>query len=1025
MSSEASPPVGTASRGAGAQVSFERLEYGKLCKSQDGPIEPGVESYPLATSSGFSPLIEPLCRPWLVGVGAEIVANASHGTVLRCVRMQGRPVPLFCRLRQRPEGGEGAEGRRFWLGRYIYAGTVDPLTGFTALAEFPLRGITVRQTRTPWTPIVVPRNPRPEPDPRFTPILQTALEHILSGIPVGISGEPDEIAFFRWASLLWHLLPPALQPVFSAGWAVTPEVAQALSLSWSPVRSPAVAIVDLERATWTPPQRVELIQPAGEIRTRLFQDDLLVPGRMYLRESFEWSGGRARLDDASPRLDHLHGFDFGIRGAAEEPASVVDARSPWAWDRFRRPGARSLDHARLRLAQHWLATGKGEPAALCLSTKDYFFPDSRSHLLALSLKALENPEHRPRADQVVWRSLAQDPASREALDRYQLAERESSRARLFRALAGEDLQKILEALARAQELEGAVDLPPAAMDRLWEALAASLSDPALLGFHRTLLRDAEVAEPYRSWAAESSPALAVLLGTDQDLSSFIALDRLGKISEHPVIASMQRLLTSNPPTAGDVQVLGALAPQVIEQLIGRLFSLWRATRDETGKDNTKSRREWLCDWLQAVGPLETEDPLLALLSPAQGKVPLQREQRAVLAEEILLDHVPPMLQPQVAALALAEWRHLYEDYEAKGAERAGWSALFRYWTPATVLGLVGEGKLDFCTTPPEILALVEELSLPSPFLERRIQAHLKRAKNSRLHEEVSSLLWQLCARAIEYPGSPLIPDLCRGLIRGKLPAGQPVPPSESVLKEAARFARQNLTALPADLWDRLLQGWQILFVLDAAPQADVAPTKEQLEALFPFRSWLKEHLKSKEIHACRKERFEIATFSFHQVSYRPELWRPEYQESFLWAAFKAVPLSCQGSLGQALDAYNEAGEKGFVTHAISYFKHSSYKNLNPHDQKEVIARLARAVIEPLMRAGGLDPAYAADRLIEAASRDRSQGRIQFRETADRAVELRPDGESIVVASWFRDLLSEICSKRAEDKLLAVISRGRV
>ena len=45
-----------------AEVAFERLEYGKLCTSHDGPIEPGVESYPLATSPGGAPRKRHLAR---------------------------------------------------------------------------------------------------------------------------------------------------------------------------------------------------------------------------------------------------------------------------------------------------------------------------------------------------------------------------------------------------------------------------------------------------------------------------------------------------------------------------------------------------------------------------------------------------------------------------------------------------------------------------------------------------------------------------------------------------------------------------------------------------------------------------------------------------------------------------------------------------------------------------------------------------------------------------------------------------
>ena len=1015
--------------GGAAPVSFERLEYGKLCTTHDGPIEPGVESYPLAASPGFSPLVEPFCRPWLAGIGADMVPGTLHGTILRCVRLQGRPVPLFCRLRQRPEGGEAAEGRRFWLGRYIYAGTVDPWTGFKALEERPLRGITAQEARAKqWAPIAVPRSPRPEADPLFAPLLQRALEHVLSGIPAGVLQAPDEESFFRWASLLWYLLPPALQPVFSAGWAVTPEVAQALHFSWSPTRSPAVALADVDRGTWTPPERVEQITPNGEVRSRAFHDDLLSPGKMFLRMSFAWEEGRPRLAGAVPRLDHLAGFDFGIRGADTEPAWVVDARSAWSFDRFRRPGLRSLDHARLQIVERWLVgVPTGDPASLFLSTRDYFYPDSRRRLLELGLGALETPALWQRADQIVWRSLADDDACDALLNQLPLPEREASRVRLFQVLARRDQSQMFAALAKAQELGGAGNLPEPVRGRLDEELARSLDDPALLDSHRHLLASGKLVEPYRGWAEASAVRLAVMLFTAPEPVSHVLWNRLCRLKNDPVIESMRHLQKGDPPTDRDVRALGSLSPELAEKLAERLHALWKL-RDL----DTRKRRNSLCPWMQAAGALHTEDPLIALLAPSAPSAPsadiarIPPEKRDTLAEEIRRDYVPSALQARVAALALREWVHFYGYHHDDGNRNPGWIALFKQWPAEAVPALAdaAPGTAARLEVDPEVRDALALLSLPSSFLDTRIEVHLQRRKDFKLHGEVSRLLWQLCARAIQHPGGIWISDICRGLIHGELPRGEPTPPEEAKLEAAVSLASPHLESLPPGLWEKATQGWQIRFLLEVCPRADLRPTTEQLMALLELRTWLKKHLDGNGIHPAREKLFDIASRPFHGSLYKETEWRPEYTESPLWAAFRRVPLLLQGDLRKALETYS-AGEshfsKGIVLKAIEYFRETNFQDLEAPERQKILEKLAKAAIAPLMRDGGLYPSDAARLIAGGNWNPRKPGDLQFHEDAYNAVDAAKDG-GIVVAGWFKPLLVLIWQRQCQDEMARAIHK---
>src|SRR6185369_16909750 len=160
-------PISGAS--AGEPLVFERLEYGKLCTSLDGPILAGVESYPLAISPGFEKSVADFCRPWKLGTGQEVVPGAPHATVLRCMlNSSGAAHQVFFRIRQRSEDGEGTRGRRFWRARYLWCreGAASPLSGFEALEALGpyLRGMTLEEARQPCQSMRWPQASFPEPD---------------------------------------------------------------------------------------------------------------------------------------------------------------------------------------------------------------------------------------------------------------------------------------------------------------------------------------------------------------------------------------------------------------------------------------------------------------------------------------------------------------------------------------------------------------------------------------------------------------------------------------------------------------------------------------------------------------------------------------------------------------------------------------------------------------------------------------------------------------------------------------------
>src|SRR4051812_16844698 len=102
----------------------ERLEYGKICVSPEGPIEELAEHRRLGTSQNFPQEILSLCDPSVIGITSgpfdklpeppsnptdkEFDYQRRHGTLLRPVILHNRgSVALLCRIRSRPEDGEG------------------------------------------------------------------------------------------------------------------------------------------------------------------------------------------------------------------------------------------------------------------------------------------------------------------------------------------------------------------------------------------------------------------------------------------------------------------------------------------------------------------------------------------------------------------------------------------------------------------------------------------------------------------------------------------------------------------------------------------------------------------------------------------------------------------------------------------------------------------------------------------------------------------------------------------------------
>lgn len=1010
------------------RVSFERIEYGKLCTSPDGPILPGVEAYPLVRSRTFPPAVEKLCRPWIAGIGPEMLARSPHGTVLRGVRAGGRLSTLACRLRRRPESGEGGGGRRYWLGRYLCspAAPADPLTCFRALAE-PLRGITPAEARVPGRLLTLSPAGRPEVDETARRFLEQALVFAMSGLPVGVTALQEE-TFFLWAAALWHLLPAPLRPLLSVGWEVHPEQTRGLSLSTSTQFHPTVAVFDPREERWTHPERVieEPEQDRGEPRTAPFTQAHLVPGLMYAREAFRWTGGRPVL--ASPDLEFLAGFDYGLGGSAPTAGEVVDLRSPWCRERLRHAGLRCLDHARLQQLEAWLRDGRtAEPEGLAISTAKYFFPDAKQRLLTVGLAAQAEPALRDKGDRILWASLLED---REIAERLPSGPRHA-RARLLRALAFRDLRGVFQNLIDGDPAALA-ELPTVVQEWLESALESSLETGlAALPYHQQILTGAEIPEPYSRWAILRAAGVAVLLGTSGVPETVPALERLDALSLHSLATVFVYLLSQESPGPDGVIWLRSLEARDLERCRKGLLHLWEQPEVERA-----AHRERLVPWLQATGPFETADPLLQILFQGLPSEP-SASWLARLAREIVEGGVPSSLEPAVAAIALRWWRFFSPSYRA-GLEP--WRRIVRHWPDEHLLGLAGwlPPSRSVPTIPPP-----RQIELDGGGLEILIRSfvntYAQQQKAPRdLLARAAALLWNACrdSHPAAAAGAESV-QLCLDLLQHQVPNHQPVKEARQAVVTLSSLARDE--DIPwADLWTATAHGWQMLFLLDCAPWVDFEPSVEQLSALILYRKHLQQHLKSKEIHPTRRARFLVASWNFQEAPYsnRREHWRDEFSETPLWAAFRHVPHSRQGSLATAVNAYSGGdGDDDLrtldfrrVKLALAYLgPYEKLQSTNPNVAYAAARKVAEEIVAPLLRERHLEQEQLETLLRPPGRRTPTRrffGRSPSLRLATRSTTtpVSVAGHEIVVAPWFHDLIEKLQDFDCVEHLIAEVNR---
>lgn len=907
-----------------APACLERLEFGKFCVHPGGPVEKNRDRIPieysqLGRSAGFPDELIAFCHPKSIGIseGDEPLPPGSpHGTVLRPVFLVKAQTlqRVFYRVRMRAEEGtdhrgRDKTGRRYTMARYLVAGDnhIDPLMLFNAMHSVPLQGITRKEASDISALTALPAELKL--DGLVEAFLSEAVIYVLSGIPLGITEEISEAAFFSCVTALWRALPPALRSHLSAGWSVGNSYSGKFALTHTAQRAADVALFSPSALTWSHPDYVttwdEKYQP---VRSSFFEERL-EPGRLYVQHIFgkenrHWSVNLSLPPDKVSKL------------IGELPPLKLQELPDWH-DRitigaFRYPGIKVRDQTAFSVLEQWLKTGKGEDHPLLfLDARSFTYQSTRLGALDLILKALAYPvTRRRRGDSALWRSVSGKCPDSFTFNINGATGDGSHRARFMAALAHHDTLETLRTLMVASKHEEAGNLSEEVASSLETCLDDSLrqAEKSSLQLHAHLLKSPPAQ--YRRWvhrrALHLMSALASLPGIfDEEVYGDIL-----EINGSRETVALNELINGVTPPATMLNFVSQL-PAKTRNIFLEVFNQQWQRHD----GNVAARRERLLVWFRTLKPQETVHPLLRL----ELGEPLLPKDINLLADEVEQDHIlisgerqsyiPPSLVTKVSAWVLENWELIGRRVMAHARL---WSEIHALWPSLYARALVGAaGGVDDESVDPAIRRAAEAIKVPFDILNDIIQA---RAVHTTFGD-TAPLLWKwalLLTPRMQY--RPTVVDLCSYISRGVLPELSPSNAEQAfdalvwVTKESGSAAQ--LAESSQRMWDTVSRDWHVLLLLRLFPDVDFKPFARHLDALVRFRDWLREHL-SQTVHPQRWSNFNLATQPFHSLSFREHanLWRDDFtRESVIWAVFKGVPVTMLpgGALRAALRAYSGA-----------------------------------------------------------------------------------------------------------------------
>ncbi len=611
-------------------------------------------------------------------------------------------------------------------------------------------------------------------------------------------------------------------------------------------------------------------------------------------------------------------------------------------------------------------------------------------------------------------ALAERELQPHVSDTFDTSEDAAARARLIVAVgrhaAREDCFDLLEAAIRTGQGQ---NLPAPVVAAMREHFDTRL-DLRALELHLRLLREPGL-DWHRDWVSQNAHALIFAVAKWRPPGWDAALERLRGLTGDPTTSTLLNFVAGRQPTSHDGAVIQSFPETPRQQLARQLAADWAGV-----SGNLAERREHAYQWSQLQAPEPNHHPLIRMAFHPEL---CTADDCEAIAQEVIRQAIPESLTVRVSAFCLSHWVVLGPQILAAPAQ---WSSVTQLWSPLVRRVLLDDEHANDAVsraTPRTIAEAEEQLSISADEAQMLIARWEPRfAWSSFPAHLVARFLWDLAGRArVSVAAVNRAAELCRDVRNGRFTTA--TPPTDDDLRAVCVVGRTAAVQLPTNihlsLWVSAALVWQIRLALEFHLETAFVPTARQLEVLAQHREWLLQHLNSGGADNQRRNDFLLALADFQEYAFtdsRPE-WQAGYAESFLWGAYRAVPLEQQGSIQAALLHYGD-GARARMTMAGTFVR-----NLPARDQDEARVRVMRDFVIPLLtelagRGGaqvmlmlylerrvpreGLWQAAGA-RVVSLVRSIRRQPRLEV--TADLHEPVRRVASRIVAAQWLIDTLN--------------------
>jgi hypothetical protein len=1012
---------------------LERLEFGKLCVSPNGPILEEAGHALLGRSERFPADLVADCHPDMLGLAPNGASADSegflnmqqpYGTVVRPVSFtppgssSQSILRLAYRVGIRSEGGSHNPSRRYYkLGSYLAQtqGQASPLTLVRALP--PLQGFvrdpSDNKTIATLQPVVCsgagsrisPAGDSFRPydlDPDVQAMhektfLQGAVKAAMSAVPIHIEAEED--VFFGLVEMLWDKLPPGpAQELLSAGWNVSSHFSGRLCVTFSHGPSSKCAYYDARGGWKTRPP-----------------DAFLVPGTRYYQARF--AATSATVDDLVQDAENVLKADANSRPPSPALARYPDLADDATCRQFRSSGLERLGDLLLAALAQWI-DGAPDIAENKIDKIVHYFlnrhvPRNGSGPAYKSLfetlrKAPSTAVAPERLDVLALKCLEQNSSVFQ-----QENWREHPRWKLFSAaFAGYPAAILIwnELVAGGDHLP----LPRKIENKLQELFPKTLT-LQYIDAHCALSRQAPDLYGRLLERHFHSAVLMYLQFAPNALQELLSRHFFPSVSQS-FFDALRRFVGALPPREGDVDHL--LAPWPLSQksqaslqaahiFAAALECLWNNHLDNQVRDH-------LARWAPQFQSKGLDFNSMALRLAANEKVELNKLD---LKEKWDWMEVP-FLRDRIAARILHEpqSRVLYQDMR-NHADVWG-----KYLGPAprqARLLLLGECSSDATAGSEQEQAWTIE----NGALEEIACAWIA---DGTAHPCFSQAAQMFCDMSL-----PMNPQknartlqALRDLQTGEWAGNWQL--EEDQVKNACALARAAGRLPGPDLrlrlWNAARAGWQLYLLLCLFPQDDFVPLPVHWTPLVSIRAWLE-----KEV-SLKTGRLAPAFYDFYDPDSATRLsadeWKPEYENTILWAAFGKAPPSAspeqqERSMKEAFECYGvtDYGKAKCCRLFLVHRREKDAKDFDKHWKLAVSAFVVPALCHVLAVESGL--LLLKDLLHTFGENRKKVGhswsseewvlKLVYREAANA---IHIERKEIQLADWMYTLLFEVCQGKA-------------